>query len=135
MAEYFQLLELQGLPVNVVQTIGHTQVRELVLGDMDRRPNDEELDRMRGLVREAMEAGAIARKGPPMGSHEGRTYVVTGAASGIGAATVAALAEAGAHIVAADLTWDAAEPAPPEVDRVRLDVADAAAWARLAATR
>ena len=69
-----------------------------------------------------------------MGSHEGRTYVVTGAASGIGAATVAALAEAGAHIVAADLTWDAAEPAPPEVDRVRLDVADAAAWARLAAT-
>ncbi len=59
MAEYFQLLELQGLPVNVVQTIGHTQVRQIVLGDTDRRPSDEELERMRGLVREAMEAGAI----------------------------------------------------------------------------
>ena len=59
MAEYFQLLELQGLPVNVVQTVGHTQVRRIVLGDTDRRPNDEELQQMRGLVREAMEAGAI----------------------------------------------------------------------------
>jgi N-acyl-D-amino-acid deacylase len=59
MAEYFQLLELKGLPVNVVQTVGHTQVRQLVLGDTDRRPNEEELGRMRGLVREAMEAGAI----------------------------------------------------------------------------
>ncbi|MEX2169107.1 MAG: serine hydrolase [Pirellulales bacterium] len=59
MGEYFQLLELQGLPVNLVQTIGHTQVREMVLGDTDRKPNDEELEKMRALVREAMEAGAI----------------------------------------------------------------------------
>ncbi|MDA1050185.1 MAG: serine hydrolase [Planctomycetota bacterium] len=59
MAEYFQLVELQGLPVNVVQTVGHTQVRQLVLGEVDRRPSDEELEQMRALVREAMEAGAI----------------------------------------------------------------------------
>jgi N-acyl-D-amino-acid deacylase len=59
MAEYFQLLELKGLPLNVVQTVGHTQVRQIVLGDTDRRPSDEELERMRGMVREAMEAGAI----------------------------------------------------------------------------
>lgn len=59
MAEYFQLLELQGLPVNVVQTVGHTQIRRIVLGDTDRRPSDAELDAMRKHVREAMEAGAI----------------------------------------------------------------------------
>ncbi|MCA9124358.1 MAG: serine hydrolase [Planctomycetaceae bacterium] len=59
MAEYFQLIELKGLPVNVVQTVGHTQVRRLVLGDIDRRPSDEELDQMREHVREAMESGAI----------------------------------------------------------------------------
>ncbi|MEM7231750.1 MAG: serine hydrolase [Planctomycetota bacterium] len=58
-AEYFQLLDLRGLPVNVVQTVGHTQVRRLVLGSKDRRPNAEELERMKSLVREAMEAGAI----------------------------------------------------------------------------
>lgn len=59
MSEYFQLLELEGLPINVVQTVGHTQVRRLVLGDVDRRPTPEELEQMRAHVREAMEAGAI----------------------------------------------------------------------------
>ncbi len=59
MSEYFQLLDLHGLPVNVVQTIGHTQVRRQVLGDLDRRPSPEELMRMQQLVEEAMQAGAI----------------------------------------------------------------------------
>ncbi len=59
MAEYFQLLDTKGLPLNVVQTVGHTQVRRIVLGEVDRQPNDEEMDRMKDLVREAMEAGAI----------------------------------------------------------------------------
>ncbi|HTI50313.1 MAG TPA: amidohydrolase family protein, partial [Planctomycetaceae bacterium] len=57
--EYFDLLDKTGMPVNVVQTVGHTQVRKVVLGDVDRRPLPAELDRMRALVREAMEAGAI----------------------------------------------------------------------------
>ncbi|KAA5547116.1 serine hydrolase [Roseiconus nitratireducens] len=59
MAEYFTLVESKGLPVNLVQTIGHTQVRRIVLGDVERRPSDEELTEMQSLVHEAMEAGAI----------------------------------------------------------------------------
>ena len=59
MAEYFTLVESQGLPLNVTQTVGHTQVRRIVLGDVDRRPAEDELVRMKSLVREAMEAGAI----------------------------------------------------------------------------
>ncbi|MHC4996822.1 MAG: N-acyl-D-amino-acid deacylase family protein [Planctomycetota bacterium] len=59
MSEYFQLLDLKGLPVNVVQTIGHTQVRRLVMGDENRKPSPRELEEMKELVREAMEAGAI----------------------------------------------------------------------------
>lgn len=59
MREYFALLDMRGLPVNVVQTVGHTQVRRIVLGDVDRRPTAEELERMQALVREAMQAGAI----------------------------------------------------------------------------
>ncbi len=59
MAEYFALVESKGLPINLVQTIGHTQVRRIVLGDVERRPSDDELQRMQSLVREAMEAGAI----------------------------------------------------------------------------
>lgn len=59
MAEYFALLESSGLPINVTQTIGHTQVRRIVLGDVDRRPSDDEIAEMRRLVDEAMRAGAI----------------------------------------------------------------------------
>jgi len=59
MREYFTLLDMKGLPVNVVQTVGHTQVRRLVLGDVERRPSPTELAEMQQLVREAMQAGAI----------------------------------------------------------------------------
>ena len=59
MREYFTLLEMKGLPVNVVQTVGHTQVRRLVLGDVERRPSPTELEQMKQLAREAMQAGAI----------------------------------------------------------------------------
>lgn len=59
MAEYFQLLDLRGLPLNVAQTVGHTQVRRLVMGDVNGQPSEEELSQMQALVREGMEAGAI----------------------------------------------------------------------------
>jgi N-acyl-D-amino-acid deacylase len=59
LAEYFALLESKGLPVNVVQTVGHTQIRRIVIGDVERRPTEAELKQMQGYVREAMEAGAI----------------------------------------------------------------------------
>jgi len=59
MEQYFTLLDQAGLPLNVVQTVGHTQVRRIVLGEVDRQASPDELERMKGLVREAMQAGAI----------------------------------------------------------------------------
>jgi N-acyl-D-aspartate/D-glutamate deacylase len=59
MAEFFGRLDQAGMPMNVVQTVGHTQVRRLVLGDIDRNATPAQLERMKALVREAMEAGAI----------------------------------------------------------------------------
>lgn len=47
-----------GLGVNVAQLIGHGSVRSEVIGSADRVATAAELDRMRGLVREAMEEGA-----------------------------------------------------------------------------
>lgn len=58
-AEYFLLLEQAGLPINVAQTVGHTQVRRVVVGEVDRRPTDDELRRMQQYVRTAMEDGTI----------------------------------------------------------------------------
>ena len=68
-----------------------------------------------------------------MEAHAGRRYVVTGAASGIGAATVTALTEAGARVVAVDLAWDDLAGGGDRVERVALDVADREQWAELAA--
>lgn len=53
-----KLLE-HGLGVNVARYIGHGAVRQEVLGMANRAPTDEELDRMRELVREAMEEGGL----------------------------------------------------------------------------
>ncbi|HEX9895312.1 MAG TPA: amidohydrolase family protein, partial [Gemmatimonadales bacterium] len=59
MREFFRRLEDQGLPINLAQNIGHTQARQIVIGDTDRQATPAELDRMKALVEEAMQAGAI----------------------------------------------------------------------------
>ena len=59
MRQLFAKLDSAGMPMNMVQTVGHTQLRQLVIGDKDRQATPAELERMRGYVREAMDAGAI----------------------------------------------------------------------------
>jgi len=53
MADYFRRIDEQGVPLNVAQTVGHTQIRRLVLGDVDRRPSHGELTQMEQFVEEA----------------------------------------------------------------------------------
>lgn len=65
----------------------------------------------------------------------GRTAVVTGAGSGIGAAIARTLAERGAHVVVTDLDGDAAARTAaecPDASARQLDVTDAAAARTLA---
>jgi NAD(P)-dependent dehydrogenase (short-subunit alcohol dehydrogenase family) len=57
-----------------------------------------------------------------MGRVKGKVAIVTGAASGIGAATVAALAREGAQVVVADIDADGAER---QAQRIREDGAEA----------
>ncbi len=57
--QYFARLEKQGLGINLASYVGATQVRRMVLGDEDRAPNPAELERMRELVRTAMQDGAV----------------------------------------------------------------------------
>jgi NAD(P)-dependent dehydrogenase (short-subunit alcohol dehydrogenase family) len=60
----------------------------------------------------------------------GSTALVTGAARGIGAATVRALVDAGAQVYSCDIVDH--DPGPGALE-TRLDVADAAAWDRVVA--
>ncbi|HTG32794.1 MAG TPA: D-aminoacylase [Thermoanaerobaculia bacterium] len=59
LSEYFQRLEKQGIGINLASFVGATQVRRLVIGQENRAASPPELDRMKGLVRQAMEQGAV----------------------------------------------------------------------------
>ena len=59
LAEYLQYLEKRGVSCNVASFIGATTIRENVIGFEDKAPTPEQLDQMRELVRQEMEAGAL----------------------------------------------------------------------------
>jgi len=59
LGDYFARLERQGIGINLASYVGATQVRRMVLGDSNRTPTSDELERMQGLVRDAMRDGAI----------------------------------------------------------------------------
>jgi len=59
LSEYLNLLTTRGVSTNVASFVGATTVRVHVLGYEDRSPTDHELDKMRSLVAQAMEEGAL----------------------------------------------------------------------------
>jgi len=59
LGEYLEFLERKGISTNVASFIGATTVRIHEIGFEDRPPTSEELVRMRALVAQAMEEGAL----------------------------------------------------------------------------
>jgi N-acyl-D-amino-acid deacylase len=59
LGEYLDHIVSRGISPNVASFVGATTVRIHELGYADRVPTDEELGRMQGLVRQAMEEGAL----------------------------------------------------------------------------
>lgn len=59
LAGYLGFLERRGISQNVASFVGATTIRQHVIGDADRAPTAEELERMRALVKQAMEEGAL----------------------------------------------------------------------------
>jgi N-acyl-D-aspartate/D-glutamate deacylase len=59
LAEYLRYLEQRGVSCNVASFIGATTIREHVIGLEDKQPTPEQLEQMRQLVRQEMEAGAL----------------------------------------------------------------------------
>ncbi len=57
-AEYFQIVERYGIPLNVVHNVGLAQVRRIVLGAGDAQPTPAQMEEMKALVREGMQDGA-----------------------------------------------------------------------------
>lgn len=59
LGEYLGSLEARGVTPNVASFVGATTVRMHELGEEDRAPTPEELERMQDLVRQAMREGAL----------------------------------------------------------------------------
>ncbi|HEV7395586.1 MAG TPA: D-aminoacylase [Pyrinomonadaceae bacterium] len=59
LAEYLTYLEKKGIAQNVASFIGATTIREYAIGLEDKPPTPAQLNRMRELVRNEMEAGAL----------------------------------------------------------------------------
>jgi N-acyl-D-amino-acid deacylase len=59
LAEYLRYLEERGVSCNVASFVGATTIRDFVIGLEDKQPTPEQLEQMRQLVRQEMEAGAL----------------------------------------------------------------------------
>lgn len=59
LGEFLDYLTQKGISTNVASFVGATTVRINVIGYQDREPAPDELNRMRTLVRQAMEEGAL----------------------------------------------------------------------------
>lgn len=59
LGEFLNRLQLRGISTNVASFVGATTVREYVLGQEDRKPDERELNMMRNLVSLAMSEGAV----------------------------------------------------------------------------
>jgi N-acyl-D-amino-acid deacylase len=59
LGEYLDWLQKRGISPNIASFVGAGTVRENIVGNDDRRATPEELDRMRGLVSQAMCEGAL----------------------------------------------------------------------------
>src|ERR1700733_7549652 len=57
--DYWQRVSKKGTPINIGTYGGAAQVREAVLGDVDRAPTAAELEKMKALVAQAMQQGAL----------------------------------------------------------------------------
>jgi dihydroorotase/N-acyl-D-amino-acid deacylase len=57
--DYFARLRKQGMGINLASYVGATGVRRIVIGEENRAPTSAELDRMKALVRAAMQEGAV----------------------------------------------------------------------------
>ncbi|HEX9452522.1 MAG TPA: amidohydrolase family protein, partial [Burkholderiales bacterium] len=75
--QYLDMLERKGVGPNAAVFVGHSSVRTWVMRDgaTRRTATDDEIAQMRGIVKEAMQAGAIGFSTTRSGQHNGEAGV------------------------------------------------------------
>ena len=69
--EYLEALDARAKRLNVGAFVGHTPLRLFVLGGDERPATADEVEAMRGIVREAIEAGALGFSTSRQPAHQG----------------------------------------------------------------
>jgi N-acyl-D-amino-acid deacylase len=59
LGEYLEYLTEKGVSSNVASFVGNATLRQYTMGYENREPTDDEMSRMKSLLREAMEEGAV----------------------------------------------------------------------------
>ncbi|MCK5104167.1 MAG: hypothetical protein KAR17_15180 [Cyclobacteriaceae bacterium] len=59
LGEYLEFLERKGISTNVASFVGNGTLRQYVMGYENRPPTEEEMEKMKKLLRQAMEEGAV----------------------------------------------------------------------------
>ncbi len=59
LGKYFAMLDSLKLSINIASLIGHNDVRKAVMGSARRDPTEAEMQQMEGIVKKAMEDGAV----------------------------------------------------------------------------
>jgi N-acyl-D-amino-acid deacylase len=59
LGEYLDYLEKKGVSTNIASFVGNASLRQYVMGYENRVPTDAEMDKMKMLLREAMQEGAV----------------------------------------------------------------------------
>jgi len=59
LGEYMHFMEKRGISCNIASYVGATTIRENIIGEDNRAPTAAELESMKGLVKQAMEEGAL----------------------------------------------------------------------------
>jgi N-acyl-D-amino-acid deacylase len=59
LGEYMHSMEKRGISCNIASYVGATTIRTNVIGEDNRDPTPAEMDKMKGLVKQAMEEGAL----------------------------------------------------------------------------
>jgi N-acyl-D-aspartate/D-glutamate deacylase len=104
--QYLDAIEQRGMAVNVAAFIGHTPLRLYVLGEeaTERAATPDEIARMRAIVREAIDAGAIGfatSKAPTHVGYAGKPVPSRAADLDEICALAGALGEAGTGVIQA----------------------------------
>ena len=137
LAEYFDVIEREGVAVNVASYVGLSSVWRCVMGDSFERPDAAQIQQMRELVKQAMSDGALGLSSMlamPPGSLATTDEIVDlcREVSQSGGIYSTHIRNEGSGVFAAvNEAIDIAERAQIPVDIIHLKIADQQYWGRM----